>query len=309
MSIETHDSGGYGKLRSMTSGGVTASLQSIGTTRTIKDGAKENLQNFQEKAKDLLKQHQRRASSNFPLPVYFELSTNMNSAIVEYSPGGYNSTKAEEMLNESLLPFCCNDRHGCKIQSQQFQVVSMKRLENHDLFMRFRQYESTTAHEVPVLCPNTRPSAHPWLEALAKKNELSCSANTHYLLHGTSRENLARISQTGLRVQLSQPSGLYGQGIYFTESSCTAQQYGDGTSVGGEGCILICRVALGNVFQLQRDCIGRNASPAGYHSLLAARKLTRAPRGSAFTYQLHNEYVVFSDCACYPEFVLEVNIG
>jgi hypothetical protein len=85
--------------------------------------------------------------------------------------------KAEQMLNESVLHTCHTS--GCMIGNTQFRVVGMQRLENYELFRKFISYETRTATEVPVLCPNTKPAVHPWLASLAKKNKLSTAANTH----------------------------------------------------------------------------------------------------------------------------------
>ena len=89
----------------------------------------------------------------------------------------------------------------------------MERLENPGLFRQFKQYESTIAAQNHMLCPNTVPDAHVWLKRLAQKNTLSTAANTHYLLHGTQRENLESIALQGLKMQFSRAQGLSGQGI------------------------------------------------------------------------------------------------
>jgi hypothetical protein len=183
----------------------------------------------------------------------------------------------------------------------------MQRLENKTLFKNFQMYEAKVATEVPLISPTkSLPELHPWLESLAKKNQLSLAANTRYLLHGTNTRNLASISQHGLRVQHAK-NGTYGDGIYFTDHTCKARQYGDGfTNMSGQGCILICRVVLGNVQELFQDTPGVTCAGYRYHSHTAS--MGRTQRRGARHRQLHNEYVIFKDCACYPEFVLTFDL-
>lgn len=62
------------------------------------------------------------------------------------------------------------------------------------------------------------------------------------------------------------------------------------------GCILICRVVLSRMEVLQ-DQFPAN----GYDSSVAKKSHTEAPSGLP---QLHNEFIVYDDRACYPEFVI-----
>ena len=182
----------------------------------------------------------------------------------------------------------------------------MKRLENQKLFEAFIRQETKIANERPILDTNVSPDAHSWLKRLSVKNGLSSSANTVYLLHGTRRANLEQISREGLRVKHAKPSSLYGQGVYFTESSCKAAQYGDGGVSGGQGCILICRVALGTAEKLATSNKGAKKASGHFHSAVALKGYTCKGFGS--NTQLHSEFIVFDDAAIYPEFALIVDI-
>jgi len=319
MSLEAKACGGRSSLRSMDLGGISASLQSIGATGYMKDQAKENLLDFQDKAKELVQQRRAlqnitggrgpaAAVSTIQLPSYFSHVSPPSSTTVHYVDyrfGGYNMVKAQEMLNESILSTCIGG--GCCIGNKRFKIVRMQRLENTGLFHNSKNYESSVSVNADLLRPNTTPSVHEWLRKLGQKNGLSAAANTHYLLHGTDSQNLESIARNGLKMQYSRATGTFGQGIYFTESSCKAKQYGDGTTSGGKGCILICRVVLGNVLKLDRSVVGRRAPPSGYQSLMA--EANRTQNRSSFGVQLHNEYVAFDDCACYPEFALTVDFS
>ncbi len=110
------------------------------------------------------------------------------------------------------------------------------------------------------------------------------------------------IMEKGLTTEAARETGTYGKGIYFTDNSCKAFQYADGTTRQMPGCMLICRVVLGRIKLLDRDCVGKRSSPDGYHSFMARKDHTRI-RNHVHA-QLHNEFVVFDDYACYPEFEL-----
>ena len=219
--------------------------------------------------------------------------------------------KAEQMLNESIHLICLSNWTNCEFQdNQKFKIIGMQRLENKSLFQKFKIYETQVATEVPLLKPLKRPQAiHPWLEKLSKKNDLSVAANTQYLLHGTSLDNLDSIGRLGLRLCHAHSSGMYGQGIYFTDSSCKATQYGDGTPTGqpgSTGCIIICRVVLGNVYELRKGAPGARSTPNGHRSFMARAGFAH-PNPNTYP-QLHTEYILFDDCACYPEFALTFDL-
>jgi hypothetical protein len=324
MSAETRACGGRGSLRAMELGGISASLQSVGATGTIKQQAADNLENFQERAAEHVRQRITQAQQHhnpvvyYPLralgcgdnvantPEYFTLPANSANLVqlVNYRVGGYNAFKAEQMLNESILPLCESPANGC-INGQRFTVVNMQRLESGNLWSRFKTFEMNVAASRSPLTPNTTPQTHPWLKRLAAKNKLSPSANTQYILHGTGMGNLQSITEEGLSVEHAK-EGYYGKGVYFTDKSCKVSQYGDGTVQGGRGCILLCRVVLGKVAVVDSMCAARRAPPDGFHSIMAAKGHTTKRNGVK---QLHNEFVVFKDEAIYPEFVLTVDFA
>ena len=71
-------------------------------------------------------------------------------------------------------------------------MLSMRRLENVELFERFshreRQVERAMLADPPpgIFIPDTPE----WLKKLGERNGLSKIANTHYLLHGTTLTKL-----------------------------------------------------------------------------------------------------------------------
>jgi len=296
----------------------------------IRQDAHESLTSFQERANELVEQYRQQKAQRFrdsngrlltymsdayiyniELPPYFTIARD-ERAVVDYKVGGYNMVKAEQMLNRNIVELCrvppltlCTVGH--------YRVLGMRRLEHGPLFQKFRAYEMRVASETPLLSPHTTPEIDPWLKKLAEKNGLSSAANSHYLLHGTSPEALKQIAKHGLTTARARESGSYGKGIYFTDTSCKAHQCGDGNHTGlldrqrpGPGVILICRVVLGRVKTLEGAAVGERQSPTGFHSVAALKDVTHQV-GQTYK-QLHNEYVVFDDWACYPEFALSIDV-
>ena len=205
-------------------------------------------------------------------------------------------------------PLCCLTA----MSYPEFRVRKLERIENPQAMHRLLRHEKNIADSMPIdkLDENRQTiirdddDGTAWLERLEKKNELSHAANTRYLFHGTKREKLEGISTHGLSAKFSMQNSfdLYGKGIYFTDSACKAAQYIDSpTNFDGEDrLILVCRVVLGRVFVAEHECEHATAAPPGYDSLQAKHGHTRRSSGV----QVHNEYVVYNDCQCYPEFAL-----
>ena len=167
MSLEAKACGGRSSLRSMDLGGISASLQSIGATGYMKDQAKENLLDFQDKAKELVQQRRAlqnitggrgpaAAVSTIQLPSYFSHVSPPSSTTVHYVDyrfGGYNMVKAQEMLNESILSTCIGG--GCCIGNKRFKIVRMQRLENTGLFHNSKNFSHRSA-STRTCCGQTR---------------------------------------------------------------------------------------------------------------------------------------------------------
>ena len=283
MSIESRSTGSYrGHLHDVDHGGACASLQQIGAIGIVSDTARENLDHFREKAVD--RQRERSALqqnsddlnapavSRAALPSYFLLSPgSAETQLVDYRTDGYNLKKAQQMMNESVLPLCRSPGDGCKVDLGQFFVVKMQRLENARLFERFRRREIVLSRNPHLFSRDIPPDVHPWIRRLQSKNGLPPSANAHYTLHGTKIESLQSISQKGLCKSYAKSGGLYGKGLYFTDSSCKAKQFGDGEVSGARDCVLICRVILGYVEIVPRACSDQIAPASGFNSKCAKK--------------------------------------
>ena len=307
MSIEARACGGgvYG----LKDGGVTASLQSIGANGFIKPEARDNIAAHMRRCgliseRDyLISLEGRQPLVVVDVPAYFSSPTpDLPMLVNDYRNGGYNHRKAESMLSETRG---WNQLLGCRCDcsmnaDQELTVHQIQRIENKQVFERFKAYETLVAQRHESGGISTRPSAHDWLDRLADRNQLSKVANTVYLLHGTNTKNLESICQDGLQTRFSlQRHGIYGRGLYFTDSSCKAFQY-----AGSDGCIIICRVVLGEIEVLQSTCYGRVVPSNGFESSHAKKGHTEKSPGEL---QVHDEYMVYHPSAVYPEFVLQVS--
>eukprot|EP00977_Amphora_coffeiformis_P018538 scaffold6566_cov125-Amphora_coffeaeformis.AAC.4 len=109
------------------------------------------------------------------------------------------------------------------------------------------------------------------------------------------RGNLEGIIEEGLKTRFSLRRPLsYGKGLYFTDSVCKASQYGN--------IILVCRVVLGKVEVLRSGCSHKLFASDGYHSALGKKRVSQLH--TSLLSQLHNEYIIYDERACYPEFVI-----
>lgn len=311
MSREAKQNGGT--IPSVKEGGVSASLQSVGALGSVIPKPMENIRRTMQRngllrdgARQIPSGNPQEASMVVELPRYFRATIDSPPALVDdYKEDGYNYHMAEVMLNDSILQTCRDHQTHCNIdESSRFKVHRLTRIENIERFEQYKRHEKIVTEaalrgqyvSTPVM------SGLPlWLQKLSKRNGLSETANTVYLLHGTTAENVELIVEEGLKTRFSlNTNPTYGRGLYFTDNACKASQYTQGDNV-----ILVCRVVLGNTEVLRRPC-PRNLFPAfGCDSAMAKKGYTKAPHGLR---QLHNEFIVFNDCACYPEFVTEYSL-
>ena len=306
MSVEAKKCGGV--LPSVKEGGITASLQSIGSLGEIKTLPRENLRKALQEAgiptvcESVIDNGAEEELMPIMLPPYWQATLQGIPAVIshDYRCGGYNYIMAEKMLSESIVPFCRANQTRCPVdEMSNFKVLKFSRLENVEAFVRYKRYESRVANSFrgqgEVFEIRNLPS---WLQKLSRKNGLNPDANAVYLLHGTTKGKLECIVVEGLKTRFSlTTSGTYGKGLYFTDNSCKASQFGD--------IILVCRVVLGRNEVLVDACPKRLFASNGYHSAWAKKGVTPAPHGNK---QLHNEYIVYDGRACYPEFVIEYNL-
>ena len=312
MSLEARACGGG--VKSLRSGGVTASLQSIGARGCIKAEARKNLAIAMRKLgliseRDyLISISDKRPMIVIEIPSYFSSPTPTVPLLMnDYRQGGYNQRQAERMLAESRgIDSRTNSPCKCCWDSNSLEdcisVQQIQRIENTSVFERFKAYEAGIAEKLNSNQDDnpTVPHVHTWLDRLARKNGLSRVANTVYLLHGTTLDKVDAICRDGLQTRFSLHNrGIYGKGLYFTTQSCKAFQYSK-----SRGCILVCRVVLGRIEILQTCCDKKIFPNEGFDSAMAKKACTSKSPGQL---QVHDEFIVYNPAAAYPEFVLHVS--
>merc|ERR1712232_935484 len=108
--------------------------------------------------------------------------------------------------------------------------------------------------------------------------DLCAEANEMWLFHGCSHAAAEGITTNEFDLARANPMGLFGGGIYFSESVSKSDEYTVPTMVDGKEqfALLLCRVILGNVYycterkpdnrDLENKCLKE-----GWHSVLGDR--------------------------------------
>lgn len=119
----------------------------------------------------------------------------------------------------------------------------------------------------------------------AVTNGLASQVCSWMLIHGTTQDKVDEIASFGFE-RLARESGLYGQGIYFTDR-CKSFQYP-------------CE-AQGPLRNLKVDPLvdERNPNKGRCHSVIAK---PRTPNGGG--QQVHREFVLFNGARAYPEMIV-----
>jgi hypothetical protein len=319
MSLEAKASHGY--IAPILRGGFNAALQSIGSDGATNPLARPTIRSHlrrkgilqDEACHDMLRDMK---AVGVPLPSYFASTSALETTphlYDDYKVGGFNWKMAEKMLNDAILPFCRNQGKGCPSMhtTLTFKIVKFQRIENLSAFKRYKVYEDQVGKDIANLgspasaqLPDDLPD---WLNRLSQKNGLSRQANTTYLLHGTRASFLPSIVQEGLLTRFSlSTEPRYGKGLYFTDSSCKADQFGARNNP--RRTILVCRVVLGVVEILPEEAPKKLFPAIHCHSAMAKRDRTKSIN-PLFQHQLHNEYIVYNECACYPEFAITYKLS
>ena len=272
------------------------------------------------------------------VPSYFS-GNSAPELVSDYREDGHNWRQANAMLDASVFSVCKHGGGCCEIVKSKvkkilenapgifgtassadeivksltaypsFKMLSMRRLENVELFERFSHRERQVERDM-FAAPDEDlyiPDTPDWLKKLGERNGLSKLANTHYLLHGTTHAKLQSIVKHGLRTKFgNKDHNLYGSGLYFADAACKASQYC--AAARGENIILVCRVIIGRSHLLRKPSDDAFA-PEGFHSTRVQAGVTcklgcKPGSCTAKCLQLHNEIIVYNDCDVYPEFVL-----
>lgn len=123
------------------------------------------------------------------------------------------------------------------------RVIKVNRLENH---ARWQQYAQRREE---LRLKNRTPSATMKEEAQGLESKpIRCELadDERFLFHGTAPDAAALIAESGFSLpKQGTTNGRYGNGVYFTDQSCKAQQYTsyEEDEYGGKVfCMMYCRV-------------------------------------------------------------------
>ncbi|KAK3106810.1 hypothetical protein FSP39_000300 [Pinctada imbricata] len=137
--------------------------------------------------------------------------------------------------------------------------------------------------------------------------------NKKLLMHSSSPSNFLGILSRGLllpNIVVSEygvgrtDGGKLGCGIYFSDSASTCIQYSVPTRNGFCRLLLVCEVALGNVFRTEKIDSKLTAPPSGYQSVLGIKQ-GEATKNSDF---MDDEYVIYAPCQQRIRYVVQYRL-
>lgn len=137
---------------------------------------------------------------------------------------------------------------------------------------------------------------------LTDQPPLMAEANETWLLHGSSHAAAEGITTQDFDMTRASPSGLFGAGVYFAESTSKSDEYVEGKVIGGKELfpLLVCRVCLGYVYycderrpdrrDLEARCLQHD-----WHSVLGDRKKTSGT---------FREFIVYDNLQAFPAYIV-----
>eukprot|EP00435_Cladocopium_sp_Y103_P023365 s3260_g5.t1 len=209
---------------------------------------------------------------------------------------------------QEILRQACPQSHyaGC-LAARQLEVLSVEQVHNVKLWKQYafrkdeikRENETSisTAVESDLLPPD-------WIQLDRNVNEV-------FLLHGTTADKIDMITQYGFDQRMARESGLYGQGVYFTDQSCKSMQY-SGAPYGTLGYFILSRVVLGHPHIATGAMKNEKVEPfrddndpsQGRSNSVVVNPGTDNGGQGAQRAQVHREFVLFNSHQAYPELVV-----
>jgi len=215
-----------------------------------------------------------RSAGSGGIPRYWTLKTSGSAGFQLCDNSRFLANTAQDWLRNSEHQGC-----ACRGRLQSAVVKKVARVENMILFTKYLNKKK----ELGIRRSEAGSIRQP---AFASRGE------DLWLFHGTTKESALSIAKCGFQLFKAR-DGLYGRGIYFSDSACKSDQYTRGEN---PKVVLLCRVALGRRYEARGQ---EKQPPAGYHSIFAGNS-TANNRS-----QIHNEYVIFDSDQAYPEYIVE----
>jgi hypothetical protein len=176
-----------------------------------------------------------------------------------------------------------------------FSVLTVLNNTNHEIL---QQYTNFKAHLETQLAngKSMRRRSQPKTREFSENAELNPDINEFMLFHGTSIENAARITGASFKLGHAR-QGAYGKGIYFADNPMKSDQYAatkHDDALGPIHVMLLCRVACGKVLEV-------NSTGDYEDRIIGSDASDDSVNGTNF---FHNEFIIFREEQCYPEFVI-----
>ena len=152
-------------------------------------------------------------------------------------------------IHKAIIEACPTHHYGDCLRMRDFTITGIQQICNvriwKDYELRKEQVrkELDGRHSIPAVIGGLPSQACSWAHLDERFNEI-------LLIHGTTLDKIERIAHFGFDERLARESGLYGQGVYFTNQSCKSLQY-SGADRDSTGCFIIARVILGHPFLAQ----------------------------------------------------------
>eukprot|EP00438_Fugacium_kawagutii_P018030 Skav216299 [mRNA] locus=scaffold494:135540:149103:- [translate_table: standard] len=214
-------------------------------------------------------------------------------------------------IQAALIEACPLNHFGNCSHMKNVSITGLQQVRNPSTWKDYEFRKDQIRKElegrdsVPAVTSGLPSRACSWAHLEAKINEI-------LVIHGTTDDKIDQIANFGFDERLARESGLYGQGVYFTDQSCKSLQY-SGAAWQNSGCFIIARVILGHpnyaegpLKQLKVEPLVDPTMPCKgrCHSVIAE---PGTPTGRQP--QVHREFVLFNGAQAYPEMIVHFCIS
>ena len=209
-------------------------------------------------------------------------------------------------IQQGLVEACPPDHFGNCRRMRGLRITRLDQVYNVGLWKDYEVRKEKVRKElegrdsVPSITSNLPSRVCSWVHLDGKINEV-------LLIHGTTQDKIDQIANFGFDERLARESGLYGQGVYFTDQSCKSFQY-SGAPWQDSGCFIIARVILGHPYsapgplkqaKVEPMVDSNDPSKGRCHSVIAQPGTPTIGQK-----QVHREFVLFSGAQAYPEMIV-----
>ena len=210
-------------------------------------------------------------------------------------------------IQQALVEACPFDHFGDCSRMRSVSITGLHQVRNVGLWKDYEVRKEKVRKElegrqfIPIVKSHLPSRVCSWVHLDGKINEV-------LLIHGTTQDRIDQIANFGFDERLARESGLYGQGVYFTDQSCKSFQY-SGAKSQNSGCFIIARVILGHPYhalgplkhlKVEPMVDSNDPSKGRCHSVVAEPGTPTIGQK-----QVHRELVLFSGAQAYPEMIVQ----